>query len=51
MPIRPEWVSKKKGDEMCLGMPMQILSIHGDRAISEALGVRREIGLALLPQP
>lgn len=36
---------------MCLGMPMQILSIHGDRAIGEALGVRREIGLALLPQP
>jgi hydrogenase expression/formation protein HypC len=36
---------------MCLGMPMKILSITADRAVGDALGVRREISLALLPQP
>lgn len=36
---------------MCLGIPMQIMSLQEDRAIAEALGVRREIGLGLLPQP
>jgi hydrogenase expression/formation protein HypC len=30
---------------------MQILSREGDRAIAETLGVRREIGLALLGEP
>jgi hydrogenase expression/formation protein HypC len=30
---------------------MQILSREGDRAIAETLGVRREIGLALLSEP
>lgn len=36
---------------MCLSVPMQILSREGDRAIAETLGVRREIGLALLGEP
>lgn len=36
---------------MCLSVPMQILSREGDRAIAETLGVRREIGLALLSEP
>lgn len=36
---------------MCLGVPMKILNIDGDRALAEALGVRREVGLGLLPKP
>lgn len=36
---------------MCLSVPMQILSREGDRAVAETLGVRREIGLALLGEP
>lgn len=36
---------------MCLSVPMQIISQQGDRAIAEMLGVRREIGLALLGEP
>lgn len=36
---------------MCLAVPMQIVSRHGDRAIAETQGVRREIGLSLLPEP
>ncbi|NSL56707.1 HypC/HybG/HupF family hydrogenase formation chaperone [Uliginosibacterium aquaticum] len=36
---------------MCLGVPMKIVSLHGERAFAEALGVRREIALSLLPQP
>lgn len=36
---------------MCLGLPMKILSIEGERALAETLGVRREISLALLPPP
>ena len=36
---------------MCLGVPMRIISLHGERAMAEALGVRREIGLSLLPLP
>ena len=35
---------------MCLGVPMQIVSIAGDRAEVEVSGVRRSIGLALLPE-
>jgi len=30
---------------------MRIISCHGDRAIAETLGVRREIGLTLLGEP
>ena len=35
---------------MCLGVPMTIVSVEGDRAEVEAGGVRRTVGLALLPE-
>lgn len=35
---------------MCVGVPMQIIEINYPTGIAEAKGVRREIGLQLLPE-
>lgn len=35
---------------MCLAVPMKIVAIDGDRAEVDAGGVRRTVGLALLPE-
>lgn len=35
---------------MCVGVPMQIIEIHYPSGVAEAKGVRREIGLQLLPE-
>lgn len=35
---------------MCVGVPMQIVEINYPTGIGEAKGVKREIGLQLLPQ-
>jgi len=34
---------------MCLGIPMRLISITGDRGIAELGGMKKEIGLHLLP--
>lgn len=36
---------------MCLGVPMQIVSIDGTDAVAEIDGVRREASLMLLDEP
>jgi hydrogenase expression/formation protein HypC len=35
---------------MCVAVPMQVLSIEGDQAITEVDGVKREASLMLLDQ-
>ena len=35
---------------MCVGVPMQVVEINYPSGVAEAKGVRREIGLQLLPQ-
>lgn len=35
---------------MCVGVPMQVISIEGDQAITEVDGVKREVNLMLLDQ-
>ena len=35
---------------MCVGVPMQVISIEGDQAVAEVDGVRREASLMLLDQ-
>jgi len=35
---------------MCVGVPMQIVEINYPSGIAEAKGVKREIGLQLLPE-
>jgi hydrogenase expression/formation protein HypC len=35
---------------MCVGVPMQIVEISYPTGVAEAKGVRREIGLQLLPE-
>ena len=35
---------------MCVGVPMQIIEINYPSGIAEAKGVKREIGLQLLPE-
>ena len=35
---------------MCVGVPMQVLSIEGDQAMTEVDGVKREANLMLLDQ-
>lgn len=35
---------------MCLAYPMKVISIEGDYAQVEAEGVRRRVGLALVPE-
>ncbi|MBI4848171.1 MAG: HypC/HybG/HupF family hydrogenase formation chaperone [Nitrospirae bacterium] len=35
---------------MCVGVPMQIVEIHYPSGVAEAKGVKREIGLQLLPE-
>lgn len=35
---------------MCLAYPMTLISIDGAYAVAEAEGVRRRVGLALLPE-
>jgi hydrogenase expression/formation protein HypC len=35
---------------MCLGVPMQVMTIDGDTALCEVDGVSREASLALLDQ-
>lgn len=35
---------------MCVGVPMQIIEIHYPSGVAEAKGVKREIGLQLLPE-
>ena len=35
---------------MCVGVPMQIVDIQYPSGIAEAKGVKREIGLQLLPE-
>ncbi len=36
---------------MCLAVPLRLTEIDGNRAIGEALGVRREIRVDFIPQP
>ncbi len=36
---------------MCVGVPMQVVSIDGDEAVAEIDGVRREASLMLLAEP
>ncbi|HEY5513419.1 MAG TPA: HypC/HybG/HupF family hydrogenase formation chaperone [Geomonas sp.] len=35
---------------MCVGVPMQVISIEGDQAMTEIDGVKREANLMLLDQ-
>lgn len=35
---------------MCVGVPMQIIEINYPSGVAEAKGVKREIGLQLLPE-
>lgn len=35
---------------MCVGVPMQVVSIEGDQAVAEVDGVKREASLMLLDQ-
>jgi|DewCreStandDraft_4_1066084.scaffolds.fasta_scaffold96714_1 hydrogenase expression/formation protein HypC len=35
---------------MCLAIPVQIIAIEGDQAEVELEGVRRRVGLALVPE-
>lgn len=35
---------------MCVGVPMQIVEINYPSGVAEAKGVKREIGLQLLPE-
>lgn len=35
---------------MCVGVPMQVISIDGDQAVTEMDGVKREASLMLLDQ-
>ncbi|BCG46323.1 [NiFe] hydrogenase metallocenter assembly protein HypC [Citrifermentans bremense] len=35
---------------MCVGVPMQVISIEGDQALTEVDGVKREASLMLLDQ-
>ena len=35
---------------MCVGVPMQVISIDGDQAMTEVDGVKREASLMLLDQ-
>jgi len=35
---------------MCVGVPMQVISIDGDQAVTEIDGVKREASLMLLDQ-
>lgn len=35
---------------MCVGVPMQVISIEGDQAMTEVDGVKREASLMLLDQ-
>lgn len=35
---------------MCVGVPMQVVEINYPSGVAEAKGVKREIGLQLLPQ-
>jgi hydrogenase expression/formation protein HypC len=35
---------------MCVGVPMQIVEINYPSGVAEAKGVRRDIGLQLLPE-
>uniref|UniRef100_C6E319 Hydrogenase assembly chaperone hypC/hupF n=1 Tax=Geobacter sp. (strain M21) TaxID=443144 RepID=C6E319_GEOSM len=35
---------------MCVGVPMQVISIEGDHALTEVDGVKREASLMLLDQ-
>lgn len=35
---------------MCVGVPMQVISIEGDQALTEVDGVRREASLMMLDQ-
>jgi len=35
---------------MCLAIPAKIESIDGDRAVADIRGLKRKIGLALLPE-
>jgi len=35
---------------MCVGVPMQVISLEGDQAMTEVDGVRREANLMLLDQ-
>ena len=34
---------------MCLGIPAQLVEVHGELATAEVSGVRREISTALVP--
>lgn len=36
---------------MCLGIPMRLLAVEGDKAQAESQGVRREVALGLLAEP
>jgi hydrogenase expression/formation protein HypC len=35
---------------MCLAIPMRVISVHNFNASCEALGIRREVSLFLLPE-
>jgi len=46
-------ISKKQGGcqrEMCVGVPMRLVEIEYPFGVAEAEGVRRNIGLQLLPE-
>ncbi|CAH2030116.1 HypC/HybG/HupF family hydrogenase formation chaperone [Trichlorobacter ammonificans] len=36
---------------MCLGVPMQVITVEGDTAVAEIDGVRREASLLMLAEP
>ena len=36
---------------MCLAIPLQLIEINGNTAIGEALGMKREIRVDLIPEP
>jgi hydrogenase expression/formation protein HypC len=44
-------VTCQKGQAMCLGVPMQVVSVGDDSAIAEIDGVRREASLLMLSEP
>ena len=36
---------------MCLAIPFQLIEIHGNVAVGEALGMKREIRIDFIPEP
>ena len=36
---------------MCLAVPLKLIEIHGNTAVGEAMGMKREIRVDFIPEP